>query len=135
MGSVINMLLQQGLIHVFPLYSSGVAAPSDYPEIIESNKDVRQLRGSFFVLFLFTKSYTLFMNIILCCWHVKWHLLTDMVNMLTNIVNFTISNEAWSTCWLDSRAICWHEGAFIHQSISTAESPPQGMCHPRRTKC
>ena len=38
-----------------------------------------------FFLFLVTKSYTLFMNIILCYWHVSWHLLTDMVVMLTNI--------------------------------------------------
>ena len=43
-----------------------------------------------FILFLFlvTKSYTLFMNVILCCWHVSWHLLTDMVVMFTNINHY-----------------------------------------------
>ena len=40
-----------------------------------------------FFLFLVTKSYT-FMNVVLCCWHVSWHLLTDMVVMLTNINHY-----------------------------------------------
>ena len=41
-----------------------------------------------FFLFLVTKSYSLFINIILCCWHVSWRLLTDMVVMLTNINHY-----------------------------------------------
>ena len=41
-------------------------------------------------LFLVTKSYTLFMNVILClcCWHFSWHLLTDMAVMFTNINHY-----------------------------------------------
>ena len=43
-----------------------------------------------FILFLFlvTKSSTLFMNVILCCWHFSWHLLTDVVVMFTNINHY-----------------------------------------------
>ena len=41
-------------------------------------------------LFLVTKSYTLFMNVILClcCWHFSWHLLTDMAVIFTNINHY-----------------------------------------------
>ena len=42
-----------------------------------------------FFLFLVTKSYTFnYSNVILCCWHVIWHLLTDMVVMFTNIYHY-----------------------------------------------
>ena len=42
-----------------------------------------------FFLFLVTKSYTFnYLNVILCCWHVIWHLLTDMVVMFTNIYHY-----------------------------------------------
>ena len=72
------------------------------------------------------------MNIILCCWHVTWHLLTDMADMLTNIVYYfkwgLVNMLTWQSCNIK----CWHDDTFTHQSISAAESPPPGICHPRQ---
>ena len=92
-----------------------MAASSDEPEVMKATRSLDNSEvHSFFFLFLVTKSYSLFMNIILCCWHVSWHLLTDMVVMLTILT--ILSNEAWSTCSLDShRPIWWHKGAFSSQ--------------------
>ena len=46
-------------------------------------------------------------------WHVSWHLLTDMVVMLTNIKHYF----KWGlvNICLDSRPICSHKGAFSSQ--------------------
>ena len=65
-----------------------MAASSDYPEVMKATSLDNSQVHSF--LFLVTKSYTLFMNVILClcCWHFSWHLLTDMAVMFTNINHY-----------------------------------------------
>ena len=91
-----------------------MAASSDEPEVMKATRSLDNSEvHSFFFLFLVTKSYSLFMNIILCCWHVSWHLLTDMVVMLTNIKHYF----KWGlvNICLDSRPICSHKGAFSSQ--------------------
>ena len=87
------------------MYSSSIHQLWLLHLIMRSLKATRMLDNSevhSLFLFLFTKSYTLFMNIILCGWHVTWHLLTDMVDMMTNIVYYfkwgLVNMLTWQSC-------------------------------------
>ena len=72
-------------------------------------------------LFLVTKSYTLFMNVVLClcCWHFSWHLLTDMAVMFTNINHYfkwgLVNMLTWQSSANMLTYIYIYKGAFSSQ--------------------
>ena len=61
---MINMLLYSKDLYSPSLHQSCMAASSDYPEVMKATSLDNSQVHSF--LFLVTKSYTLFMNVILC---------------------------------------------------------------------
>ena len=85
--------LTRGQLWLICYYSKDLYSPSIHqswlPHLISlrswKQQGVWTIQRLIFFLFLVTKSHTLFMNVILCCWHVSWHLVTDIVVMFTNI--------------------------------------------------
>ena len=79
----------------------------------ESNKESGKFRGSFFFYFLLLKvmlySWMLYYAVDMSA-GICWRTWLSCLLILT-----VISNEAWSTCWLDSRQpICWDIYIYIY---------------------
>ena len=90
-----------------------MAASSDYLEIMKATRSLDNSEVHSFFYFLLQK-VILYSWILYCAVDMSagicWLTLLSCWLILT-----IISNEAWSTCSLDSRPICWHKGVFSSQ--------------------
>ena len=120
------------------LYSKDLYSPSLHQSWLLHLISLRSWKQQVWTIHRFILFYFLSLKVILYSWMLYYVYAVDIsagicwLTWLSCLLILTIiSNEAWSTCWLDSRRpICWHIYTAVSRKVvgKSARDNPERYC-------